>query len=93
MQGPHDDCCIICAEPLQYTAYGQCGHKESCSRCVTRMRSILKDERCPYCQQPLASVFVTRFLGEYTAVVPASQFEQLQVSDRYSCGVNLADGW
>lgn len=45
-----EDICIVCAEPLQYTAYAGCGHKDACSKCVLRLRSVLKDQRCLYCQ-------------------------------------------
>ena len=45
-----EDVCIVCAEPLQFTAYGECGHKDACSKCVLRLRSVLKDPRCLYCQ-------------------------------------------
>ncbi len=78
-----EDLCIVCADPLQWTAYGPCGHRDTCSRCVTRMRSVLKDDRCCYCQQPLPTVFVTRFLGDYTQQLPAADFDgalQVQAS-------------
>lgn len=45
-----EDICIVCAEPLQFTAYAGCGHKDACSKCVSRLRSVLKDQRCVYCQ-------------------------------------------
>lgn len=45
-----EDICIVCAEPLQFTAYAGCGHKDACSKCVSRLRSVLKDPRCVYCQ-------------------------------------------
>ncbi len=74
-----EDCCVVCAEPLTFTAYGPCGHKDACSKCVCRLRSVLKDQRCVICQQTLASVFVTRFAGDYTRSLPASDFDRLQV--------------
>ena len=27
-----EDCCAVCAEPLEWTAYGQCGHTDACSK-------------------------------------------------------------
>lgn len=75
--------CIVCAEPLQFTAYGVCQHKETCSRCVSRLRTILKDTRCAYCQQQLPCVFVTRFMGDYTSAVPPAEFDKLQVCCTY----------
>lgn len=74
-----DDLCVVCAEPLLWVALGSCGHKETCSRCVARLRSVLKDERCVYCQQALPAVFVTRFMGDYTQQPPATDVEGLQV--------------
>ena len=74
-----DDHCIVCAEPLLFTAYGQCGHKETCSKCVSRLRSVLKDLRCVYCQQQLPSVYVTRYAGDYTQQVGPSAFDDLKV--------------
>ena len=77
-----EDICIVCAEPLAWTAYGPCGHRDACSKCVARLRSVLKDERCVYCQQPCGAVYVTRFMGDYTASVPAGDFGGLQVGGR-----------
>lgn len=34
--------CCICADPLEWTAYGVCNHKETCSKCVARWRFVLK---------------------------------------------------
>ena len=30
-----DDSCAVCADALEWVAYGACGHKEVCSTCVT----------------------------------------------------------
>ena len=79
------DYCIVCAEPLFFTAYGSCGHKETCSKCVSRLRAILKDLRCAYCQQQLPEVFVTRFAGDYTQQVAPQAFEHLKVRILLSC--------
>ena len=74
------DVCIVCAEPLQYTAFGECGHKDACSRCVVRLRAVLKDDRCLYCQQRLEKVFVTRYAGEFTRNVSLNELDKdLQV--------------
>jgi len=74
------DYCIVCADPLNFTAYGPCGHKETCSKCVSRLRSVLKDQRCAYCQQQSAEVFVTHFAGDYTQQVAPEDFPNLSVS-------------
>ena len=74
-----EDICIVCAEPLQFAAYGGCGHKDACSKCVSRLRSVLKDPRCLYCQVPAEAVVVTRFMGAYTETVAPDEFETLPV--------------
>eukprot|EP00887_Chlorella_sp_A99_P006106 scaffold22.g6106.t1 len=76
--GGMEDICIVCAEPLLYAAYGPCGHKDTCSKCVARLRSVLKDARCVYCQQSSDAVFVTRFAGDYTESLGAEEFGRLQ---------------
>lgn len=78
-----EDCCAVCAEPLDWVAYGACGHKDACSKCVTRLRFVLKDDRCVICQQPLAYVYVTRFMGDYTKSLSPNEFTELQVGRPY----------
>lgn len=68
------DCCLVCADPLEWTGVGVCGHKEICSRCVARMRFVLKDNNCVLCKQESPAVFFTRFMGDYTARVPAEDY-------------------
>lgn len=75
-----DECCAVCAEPIQFTGYGPCGHKEACSKCVVRLRVVLNDLRCVICQQEHESVFITKFMGEYTQTLPAAAFAELPVS-------------
>ncbi|CAK0783675.1 hypothetical protein CVIRNUC_006874 [Coccomyxa viridis] len=72
-----EDCCAVCAEPLEWTAYGPCGHTEACSKCVMRLRFVMDDKRCVICQQINPCVLVTRFMGSYTSTLPASEFPQL----------------
>ncbi|CAN6466645.1 unnamed protein product [Victoria cruziana] len=63
-----DDCCAVCAEPLEWVAYGSCGHREVCSTCVVRLRFVLGDKRCCICKVESSTVFVTKALGDYTKV-------------------------
>lgn len=77
------DYCIVCAEHLEFTAYGPCGHKDTCSKCVMRLRTVIKDDRCVYCQQPCSRVFVTRFAGDYTKSLSKDDFEHLDTA--YEC--------
>ena len=74
---------MVCAEPLDWIAYASCGHREACSRCVSRLRFVLKDKRCVICQQQSPAVVITRNVGSYTRLLPAEEFSKLQVSQ---CG-------
>ncbi|XP_062014704.1 uncharacterized protein LOC133731320 [Rosa rugosa] len=64
-----DDCCAVCADTLEWVAYGACGHKEVCSTCVARLRFICEDRRCCICKTESNVVFVTKALGDYTKMV------------------------
>uniref|UniRef100_A0A7N1A7A1 RING-type E3 ubiquitin transferase n=1 Tax=Kalanchoe fedtschenkoi TaxID=63787 RepID=A0A7N1A7A1_KALFE len=61
-----DDSCAVCAETLEWVAYGPCGHKDVCSTCVARLRFICDDRRCCICKTESHLVFVTKALGDYT---------------------------
>jgi hypothetical protein len=61
------ECCLVCTNPLDWTGIGPCGHNEICSRCVARMRFVLKDKNCAICKQECPSVFFTRYAGDYTS--------------------------
>jgi len=61
-----EECCAVCAEPLEWLAYGPCGHREVCSTCTSRLRFILNDKNCCICKQECPSVVVTKALGDYT---------------------------
>ena len=74
-----EEYCVVCAEPIQFTAYGPCGHKDACSKCIVRLRVVLEDKRCVICQQMHDSVFVTKNLGDFTPTLPATAFPELQV--------------
>ncbi|KAL8116955.1 hypothetical protein AgCh_023217 [Apium graveolens] len=64
-----DDSCAVCAETLEWTAYGSCGHREVCSTCVARLRFVCDNQNCCICKSNLNSIFVTKALGEYTSVI------------------------
>lgn len=61
-----EECCAVCAEPLEWLAYGPCGHRDVCSTCTARMRFILDDKVCCICKQECPTVVVTKALGDYT---------------------------
>ncbi|KAJ4892505.1 zinc ion binding [Raphanus sativus] len=59
-----EESCAVCAENLEWAAYGFCGHREVCSTCVVRLRFILGDRRCCICKTECPIVFVTKELGD-----------------------------
>ncbi|XP_062081746.1 uncharacterized protein LOC133788327 [Humulus lupulus] len=64
-----DDSCVVCAETLEWVAYGQCGHREVCSTCVIRLRFVCEDRCCCLCKSNCGVIFVTKALGDYTRVI------------------------
>lgn len=72
-----EECCVICAEPLQFVAYGPCGHRDACVECVARLRFVMDDRRCVICQQTCQLVFATRAMGDYTETLAECAFEEL----------------
>ncbi|XP_047980711.1 E3 ubiquitin-protein ligase ZNF598-like [Salvia hispanica] len=64
-----DDSCAVCAESLEWVAYGSCGHKDVCSTCVARLRFICNDRSCCICKTDNDVVFVTKALGNYTKTI------------------------
>ncbi|CAD7698818.1 unnamed protein product, partial [Ostreobium quekettii] len=73
-----EDCCAVCAEPLEWTAFGECGHTDTCSKCVARLRFVLGDRRCAICQQEAERVFFTRYAGKFTERLSADDFAGLK---------------
>ncbi|KAF1892025.1 hypothetical protein Lal_00036377 [Lupinus albus] len=64
-----EDCCAVCAEPLEWVSYGHCLHRDVCSTCVSRLRFICDDRRCCICKTECDVVFVTKALGDYTRMI------------------------
>ncbi|CAM0880740.1 unnamed protein product [Alopecurus aequalis] len=79
-----DDACAVCAEPLEWVAYGVCGHREVCSTCVARLRFVLRDQRCCLCMTHCPAVFVTKALGDRTKLI--SDFSTLPSSGEGRAG-------
>lgn len=49
--------CLVCyQEGPAYVAVGRCGHAEVCWLCAVRLRSLLRDFRCPVCKDELPEV-------------------------------------
>ncbi|KAK9161834.1 hypothetical protein Syun_008175 [Stephania yunnanensis] len=59
-----DDSCAVCAESLEWVAYGSCGHRDVCSTCVARLRFICDDRKCCICKTESEVVFVTKVFEE-----------------------------
>ncbi|XP_044503755.1 E3 ubiquitin-protein ligase ZNF598 [Mangifera indica] len=64
-----DDSCAVCADTLEWVAYGSCGHRDVCSTCVARLRFICHDSHCCICKTECDVVFVTKALGDYTRMI------------------------
>ncbi|XP_065852511.1 uncharacterized protein [Euphorbia lathyris] len=64
-----DDSCAVCAETLEWVAYGPCGHREVCSTCIIRLRFICDDQCCCICKSESTVIFVTKALGDYTRMI------------------------
>ncbi|XWS76707.1 hypothetical protein CRYUN_Cryun01aG0200800 [Craigia yunnanensis] len=64
-----DDSCAVCADNLEWVAYGACGHRDVCSTCVARLRFICDDRRCCICKTVSNVIFVTKALGDYTRMI------------------------
>ncbi|KAK5783728.1 hypothetical protein PVK06_038241 [Gossypium arboreum] len=64
-----DDSCVVCADNLEWVAYGACGHRDVCSTCVARLRFICNDLRCCICKTESNVIFVTKALGDYTRMI------------------------
>ena len=89
-----DECCAICTESLEWTGYGPCGHFQTCSKCIACLRFVLKDKRCPICQQETETVFFTRYMGNSTKKLTSEQFNELQVQLHHTSGLKSESvGW
>ncbi|KAF6252767.1 hypothetical protein COO60DRAFT_1274132 [Scenedesmus sp. NREL 46B-D3] len=77
-----EDLCLVCADSLDYTGFGPCGHKDVCSRCVARQRFVMEDSKCMLCKQECPRVFFTRYMGDYTEGLAPDEFENLPARAR-----------
>ncbi|XP_050238796.1 E3 ubiquitin-protein ligase HEL2 [Mercurialis annua] len=64
-----DDSCAVCADTLEWVAYGACGHRDVCSTCVIRLRFICGDNSCCICKTESPVIFITKALGDYTRTI------------------------
>jgi len=55
-----EDFCVVCADTLEWVAYGSCGHRDVCSTCVARLRFVMDDKKCCICKTVCPFVFVTK---------------------------------
>ena len=54
-----DDVCLICCEPIRFYAVGPCNHRNICSLCSVRRRSLYDQYDCCLCKQDLEQVVFT----------------------------------
>uniref|UniRef100_A0A7C9A509 RING-type domain-containing protein n=1 Tax=Opuntia streptacantha TaxID=393608 RepID=A0A7C9A509_OPUST len=64
-----DGICAVCAEALEWVAYGPCGHQDVCATCIARLRFVCHDRRCCICKSLSNTVFVTKALGSFTRII------------------------
>lgn len=64
-----DGICAVCAEALEWVAYGPCGHHDVCATCIARLRFVCDDRRCCICKSLSNTVFVTKALGSFTRTI------------------------
>jgi hypothetical protein len=48
--------CILCCEPMHVVAFGECGHKASCEKCLLRLRMCYKNYDCPMCKHEMREI-------------------------------------
>ncbi|KAE8685169.1 xyloglucan endotransglucosylase/hydrolase protein 33 precursor [Hibiscus syriacus] len=61
-----DDSCAVCADNLEWVAFGTCGHRDVCSTCVARLRFLCNERSFCICKTESNVIFVTKALGDYT---------------------------
>lgn len=76
---------MICAEPLEWLAYGPCDHKDVCSSCIARLRFVLKDNKCCICKQDCAAVFVTKVSPVVCSLTFLFKISAILRSETYFC--------
>nr|CCA22737.1 conserved hypothetical protein [Albugo laibachii Nc14] len=54
------DCCVVCANKIDFHAVGECNHHGICSKCFMRMRGVMNDRSCPICKKILSKMIVSR---------------------------------
>jgi hypothetical protein len=72
-------CCVICAVPLAFCAFGLCHHQTMCTNCAGRLRILKEDRNCPMCKQDCPQVFVTRYMDQHTRRIPQDAWAKLKV--------------
>ncbi|EKX54529.1 hypothetical protein GUITHDRAFT_41810, partial [Guillardia theta CCMP2712] len=50
--------CMCCCEPMETVALSLCGHHSVCGLCSYRLRVLLNQTQCIFCQQISESVFI-----------------------------------
>ena len=64
--------CMICAEPSEYYAIGDCNHP-ICSICALRMRFVSKEKDCAVCKNRMEYMIVSQFLKK-SGIRPFNSF-------------------
>jgi hypothetical protein len=61
MQSPESSgfMCLVCMDPIDIFALGECNHRNICGRCSLKQRMFHKDLQCMMCKAALATVIYT----------------------------------
>nr|CAB3461861.1 unnamed protein product [Digitaria exilis] len=82
-----DDTCAVCAETLEWVAYGPCGHRDVCSTCIVRLRFVMEDNKCCICKTVCPSVFVTKVF-----ICEQKLYSRSQLTQHMKTGDSDVDG-
>lgn len=69
--GDVHSCLICCQDNPRYMAVGRCGHAEACWLCVVRLRTLLKDFRCPVCKEENSEIALVAVSAESRGPPPS----------------------
>jgi DNA polymerase II large subunit len=51
--------CLLCLEECDLLVIGKCDHQCVCYNCATKMRTKMKNNKCPVCKEELDEIVVT----------------------------------
>ncbi|KAJ6928521.1 hypothetical protein NC652_012592 [Populus alba x Populus x berolinensis] len=82
-----DDTCAVCADTLEWVAYGPYLHKEVCFTCIIRLRFICNDFHCCICKSESNTIFVTKIFTSEQKL-----YNRAQLTQHVRTGDSVVDG-